>query len=337
MTYMVDTEGYDLSELADRVRTNVETTVTDFSSLKVDFTGDRTIEWQGPRGGVRQVPISEEGIQHLADHLDVPYKFLERNDDALRQLVVDELIKRRHGDFCVRWNDQGVHGFHSTHQVPFEPRQVVQVATDVMGGASEVVKLRQSTKEFSFDVVVPMDSKEGWYGDRKVNDLTGAGLRFGLDVARNLVPWVQPYTYRLVCTNGMELPDDGLKLDARGKTVETVMDELEAMAQRAFGRLEHEINAFYSLRDQRLDNAEQTLIRIAAERGMSDRIMNGIMRRIPELETDDVTMFDLVNLITNEANRPGVTDRVARQLQQVGGGVVLDHSARCAHCASRLN
>jgi hypothetical protein len=48
-------------------------------------------------------------------------------------------------------------------------------------------------------------------------------------------------------------------------------------------------------------------------------------------------MFDLVNLVTNAANEPGVSPRLRSQLQRVGGTVVTQHHARCGHCQSRLN
>lgn len=333
--FMRETAGITVEELVEQVGDNAETSVTDFSRLSVDMTEERVIEWRDSQGATRQVPISEEGLHHLAAHLDVPFKFLERQDPEFRQMIVNGLIQRNHGEFCVRWNDSGVKGFHGLHQELFTPRQVARVGSNVIP-AADVVNLTHTPKLFTFDLVVPVDH-EGWGGDRKVGDLTGAGLRFGLNVERNLAPWVQPWSYRLACTNGMEFFDPELRLDARGKTVEEVMDDLEDAAARAFGRVEHQIEAFYAMRSERVSNPERTLLRLATERGISERVATGMMRRIPEMELEEVTMFDLLNLLTNEANNPAISVAHARQLQQAGGGVVSDHAARCAHCQSKLN
>jgi hypothetical protein len=45
----------------------------------------------------------------------------------------------------------------------------------------------------------------------------------------------------------------------------------------------------------------------------------------------DISMFDLANLITNQANI-APTSGSSRRLQQAGGSLVNDHAARCPSC-----
>jgi hypothetical protein len=49
-------------------------------------------------------------------------------------------------------------------------------------------------------------------------------------------------------------------------------------------------------------------------------------------------MFDVVNLMTNQANNPSIDVRSStrRNLQRAGGNIVTDHAERCGTCHSRL-
>lgn len=173
-----------------------------------------------------------------------------------------------------------------------------------------------------------------------MGDLTRGGIRVGMDSKHNLAPWVQPYQYRLACTNGMETMDAGLRVDARGSSVEEVLAEFEAAADRAFRRVEDEIAAFYEMRNQRVANPERTLIRMAQERGLPDRTVVTLAERVPSMIGEDgsASMFDLVNLLTNQANDPRIRNRAGarRTLEQVGGSFVTEHKERCSHCQHAL-
>jgi hypothetical protein len=151
---------------------------------------------------------------------------------------------------------------------------------------------------------------------------------------------VQPYAQRLVCTNGMVSTDPSLKVDGRGKDVSEMLAHLEAQAQRAFARMEHEIDAFYDLRNQRVVDSSQTLLRLAREQGLPERIVFALIERMPVLvdDTQDVSMFDLVNVITNHANAPELIGKAKpqRALEAVGGQIILSHAERCPRCHSAL-
>jgi hypothetical protein len=151
---------------------------------------------------------------------------------------------------------------------------------------------------------------------------------------------VEKYTYRLFCTNGMSMPDATLKIDARGETVEDVINQLEEMAQRAFGEVEGDIAAFYDLRNVAVDNPEREIRRIVREAKLPDRTLREMIDRVESDDLpDDPSMFDIINVVTNMANNPLIRNKTGarRALETVGGNIVVDHAARCGHCRSRLN
>lgn len=327
-----------LSGLADTVNDTSEATQIAVSTIDFNLDADEpTLRL----GGV-EVPATRTGLESLAGFMKVPAPFLLDLPRDEQQYILSRVKDRVGQAVSVRYTPQGVTGAYTPGQTPINPRRIVEVAMHVMDPASQVIEYRNTSDEVFFDVTVP--HTEVRTGDPQVNDLTAAGLRFGQNRARNLAPWVEEFAFRLVCTNGMELPDSGLpRIDARGNTIEEVMAALEARAQEAFGRVEARIAAFYDLRNQRIEgDVSQALLRVAQEHGLPDRTAMTLVRdRLPAAiaEGEAATMFHLVNLITNEANNPAIASRhtTRRAMEQAGGVAITDHHDRCTHCAQRLN
>lgn len=300
--------------------------------------------------GTREFAASDDGILAIGNWLDVPTPFLKRMDADLKQPLLNAMLHRKPANIVAKVTDTELRALKDLNNKDIEPRRVVETAARVIGSDAEVVGWQRNSDLFQFDAIVPADATYGIGGDpnslvtdargNRVGDITRGGLRFGMDVRRNLAPWVQPYSFRLVCTNGMEMRDDGLKVDARGNSVDEVLAELEAAAQRAFSRVEADISHFYDLRNTRIDNPERHLLRLAAERNLPERSRNRIITRIPSIvdESGSCSEFDLVNLITNAANDPSVTRWGARrELEQFGGQIVSTQVDRCGTCQGRLN
>jgi len=331
-----------VSELGDIIDPlSGEVVVVSPNAVSVDFVEDRTIRLN-TSASTLEMPMTEQGVKALSKWLDVPFKFLERQDGDLKQHIVSSLIRKTSGDVAFEFNDQfGLLDARDPNALVISPRRYVEIASRVLSPDADVVEVNVSPELVQFEVVAPQNFERGWGGDREVGDFTVGGVRMGQNRKQNLAPFVQPYLYRLVCTNGMETRDDLLKVDARGQTVDEVLMSLEMQARQAFGRVESEIASFYSLRNERVSDPTQTLIRMAGEAGLPDRTVLAIAERLPESVEDanNVTMFDLINSITNAANDPAIRNRVAirRTMEQAGGQQVTSHIARCGHCRSRLH
>jgi hypothetical protein len=115
-----------------------------------------------------------------------------------------------------------------------------------------------------------------------------------------------------------------------------VLADLEAQARIAFAAAERDIDHFYSLRDQQVNNPERALTAMARERDIPNRSLIRLLAQAPTLENP--TRFDIVNLVTNLANDPAIANDGGRQLlERVGGSVVMDSQARCPHCEQGLH
>jgi hypothetical protein len=260
----------------------------------------------------------------------------------------------------IRMGDGGVAEVREAGRNPIDPVNLVTIAQRVLKHDDAPVQRVIRGNDFGFDVHVPFDSSTGVGGDpdsqvampeslrgyswnsktpistnARVGDVTAGGLRFGVDLKHGLTPWVQPWMFRLACTNGMETTDEGLRVEGRGQSVEEVMAQLEIEAERAFSRVERSIEHFYNLRSQPVENPERVLRRLAEERGIPTRSLGRLETLAPTLEAP--TMFDITNLVTNLANSPSMRNDGGRLiLERAGGAVINDEAIRCEHCQQRV-
>lgn len=329
-----------LDDVREALDDKAETITCINTQVVLDLTAD-----DGPKVGFGdttkfEVPATETTISALGTWLDVPSKFLNRLDADMQQHLLTGLLRQNPGTMLIRFNDDdGIVEVRDPSTRVIDPRRLVDVASKVVSPEVQVTDFWNGD-DFRLDVVVPEGFDRGIGGDPQVGDITQGGIRLFQDRKHNLAPGVSPFFRRLVCTNGMEMMDEGLRVDARGQSVEQVLAEFEAAAERAFSRVEADMEAFYELRTQRVANPERAILRLAEEHGLPDRTAVRLAQRVPAYVQDDGTasMFDLVNLITNQANDPSIRGRsgVRRNLESVGGNIVVAHAERCGHCLSKL-
>lgn len=337
----------DIRERLDEVAGG-ETISARSSEIAVDLTSDHP----SIRVGSREVPATEDGLIALASRLDIPKPFFSKTIAAmpeLRQTLITGMLSHAAaGDVhSVTLDDaRGILNISAQGARQVDPRRIVDVASRVIDPEARVLGyIREPNKVFRLDVLVPQDFDRGTGGDKRVGDLTHAGLRFGMDLRSTdqfHSPEVSLLMYRLICTNGMERIDEtNFSPDARGSSVDEVLAEYEEMADRLFRRAESEIATFYAMRDERVEDATQAILRVASENGLPERVANSIALRVPSMERaneDFISMFDVVNLVTNAANDPAMRRETGRRsLERIGGRMVDDHANRCRTCASRLN
>lgn len=288
-----------------------------------------------------EVHFDSKSYQPIAKWLDVPYKFLERQDAEFQQVILDRLLARAKGEMTFEYVEHGILDIRSPNVSVIDPRRIVGVASEVISPEAQVIEVHHTSEWLQFDAIVPENFDQGWGGDPKVGDITGGGLRFTQDRKRNLAPSVSSFFYRLACTNGYETYDERHKIDARNLTTDGILQDLEAKARVAFGSIEADIAALYELREQPVPNPSQAILRLGDEAGLPARMNNAMAKRVSEVIEDptQATMFDVINLMTNQANEPGIASRlrVRRTLERAGGAQVSEHISRCRSCSSKLN
>jgi hypothetical protein len=285
--------------------------------------------------GQHEVQATDTGKEALARFLGIPVRFLLSVPADEQQYMFDRRIERSGEQDLVTWfTSDGVDEVLPASKQRIDPIQIAQAVAGIMPIESMVRDAWQNPNDLRLDVFVPEGFDRGWGGDRKVGDITAGGVRVSQNRKQNLAPGVQPIAYRLACTNGMEIEDLGLKIDARGMDVDEVMAEFSIEVERAFSRVEHDIEAFYAMRSQKVaDDRTGVLRRVSLDAGLPARVVGILEDLMPTRLSSgtDISMFDLANLITNQANI-APTSGSARRLQQAGGSLVNDHAARCPSC-----
>ena len=302
--------------------------------------------------GKKSFPATPTALGEFTDLLQIPTAFFKRAtekvdgavlDPVLNQMLANTLLK----DAKVRTKGGFIQEVSEWGKASIEPHQIVKAASNVFGADSPIERLVDTPAFFGFDVRAPEGGGSGVVENgtalnsegNRVGDVTTGGVRLGLNIKQGLAPTVEEYLYRLVCTNGMVRPDSGLKVDARGQTVEEVLMEIEGLAELAFSRAERSIQHFYDLRQQRVSNPERAIRTLAREQGIPNRSMVALLDLAASEEMpDDASMFDVVNLVTNFANSPQIRNDGGRTLLEgAGGAVVADHAARCGHCQQKVH
>lgn len=324
-----------------RPGTSVRAINTNVSVALLDREEDaRTITINNP-GGVIEVPATQTSLEALGGWVGIPKSFLMRQGTELQQYMLNYLLAHQADEGIFRVSsDYGLLEVRAPEQKVIEPRSIVEVLMRSIDKEAEVVDFWSTPDDFRLDTIVPADFDRGIGGDPQVGDITRGGVRVMQNRKQNHAPQVSEFMYRLECTNGMEAVHTDLHIDARGETVEDILIAIEAAAQRVMGRIEQRIEHFYALRAEMVPDASQMLDRIAKEEGISDRVLGDLIDILPEIKDEDgsVSLFALVNLVTNFANEGSIDRRAGarRVLELAGGSVVVDAADRCLYCQSRL-
>ena len=331
-----------LAQLRASFDADVQTEMVMAEAIEIDATEDLVVRFPTFGGTKYEVPLTPVSLEHLADWVKVPHPFMKRVDRDVQQYLLTTLLARQPGEVLVGFNpDTGIQAMRGPGQHYVDPRRVVDVATSVLGEDATVIDGWRSPKEYRFDVVVSPESSFAIGGDLQVGDITRGGLRFGQDTQHNLAPWVEPFLYRLQCTNGIEVADHVKAFDLRkAETTDEIIDALELAAHQAFGDIEHKINSFYDLRNRHVGDANQMLLRIGQEQGVAPKVLHETIQRLPAMveDTSNASLFEIVNALTNAANEESIIDRpnVRRKIERAGGEVINDHARRCPRCQSSL-
>jgi hypothetical protein len=299
--------------------------------------------------GEHEVPATKTGLEAIGSYFGVPTKFLTRIERDEQQFVLERRIERaEESNLTVHWSSDGIIDVIKASSQRLEVGEILDSVAEVMPENSLVVEWINTSEMLFLDTIVPVDFDRFTGGDRKVGDITNGGLRIFQDRKRNLAPSVQPFLFRFGCTNGMQVSDSGLKIDARGAETFEILGDLRAKSRQALDGLMHSIDAFYELRSQKIgEDRTGVLHRLVRENDFPARTVVALEDALPGYLTadfgvdnaDEATMFHLVNLLTNAANNPDIagSHNSRRRLESIGGDLVNDHIARCGFCHSRLN
>ena len=213
---------------------------------------------------------------------------------------------------------RGVTSVAEPHGAWFSPLEVFDIVAKELGGGVEDVKLDKKGLHMRFvgDYCTEPPKKAG--------DVSHAGLV----VKMNGNVKIGPYSYRMVCSNGMMRMYEKLELvDTR----DMITMAVRSACQAQYAASRELTDQFIGLDTSPFTgNREQTLIQLGHQSGLPARFVTKALERLPELP-EDATMYDMVNIITQMASELRQPEKV-----QVRAGRLVnflaDKPAFCDHC-----
>lgn len=165
-------------------------------------------------------------------------------------------------------------------------------------------------------------------------DITRSGLLFRGNPLNNTPPEILPYSFRLVCTNGMTSKQERTRINVVGHNVDDVLEQIEFEAQRAFEFAERINHRFADLVSHRVDPVVAMNNLLIANR-IPVRLRQNMLDEAANLTEEFHTMYDVLNIFTRYATGQYDPDR-RLELQNIGGNIALSEHLNCTRCGSEL-
>lgn len=330
-----------VSELQNILGTSQPTLQIPLSDLHIQDDGS-VIEFKD-REDVALDALAERA---LAKHLGVAPTYLERCPGDLKAANLNYWL-RQHKDaqavLTMTSTGDLIDVYGPEKRVIPIPR-VGQIITRVFEPEDEITVLHRDEKRFHIDIKTEQHVEvpgDGTDFRPEVGDITHGGLRLMIpaDLSQEK-PSLEPYLYRLVCSNGMSQMSDSAVIHLKGMTVPDILDEIESRAEEILGDLPATLGDYSSLADIPLNgNILQIIRSLGQEHNLSprviDKVMDAALQIAPEREP---SLYDLAQTFTQVANG-SVAYGTSIALQRLGGHIMelpqqLDN--RCGTCAHIL-
>lgn len=174
----------------------------------------------------------------------------------------------------------------------------------------------------------------------KVGDLSAGGVRVVIQPGKpERAPFVEENWWRCFCTNQMTRRITGSQINLRGRTVPEVLDEMEKVARTVFEGLEESSRAILHSAQTPVPGATSDFLRqVARERGINAATILLLQERAASLPADP-TVYDVTQIITALANEENLPVLTRRNLQMIGGDLIVDTDRmvhRCGQCERPL-
>lgn len=168
----------------------------------------------------------------------------------------------------------------------------------------------------------------------RVGDITRSGLLYRGNPLNPVPPIILPYSYRLWCENGMSSREDKEPIKVTGHTVDDVLEQIEAQAERAFTMAERMNQHFADLVAHRV-NPVVAMNNLLIAHKVPARLRENMMAEASALTEEFHTMYDILNIFTRYAT--GQHDPNRRlDMQVIGGDIAMSEHLNCNRCGSVL-
>lgn len=314
-----------------KIQTPIESVSVKLDYLDRKITMDLNVEGQ-------DVYVDEHVQQRLLRMAGLSRKFLENcdNDVDLAQRAVDQgihALRKSNNKYLGigTVNDSG-----RSRAVSIDPQEK---AIDTMSMVEVWNAIRDEERLIGISEVT--DLNKGHFEIRCVNSNTfsprsevGDIVHSGVKISVNGSVTMNPYCFRLRCTNGMQSYEEGDTIKASMESPEDIRNTFRDLSERSLSFTQ----TFTQTSDIVVPNATEYVMRALRIAGASAALRAKVSDRLIE-EAPNSTLYEILNIITAIGrDKSADSPRARNRLEGVAGRVLAMQAgaARCSKCDSRV-
>ena len=332
--------GRSLPQLAaeiERRRTAKHDFLVDTAHLKMQTTE------KGPMLAFEDASFCVNPLAHrqIGDRIGIPAKYYDRMlNDAPELLLgnVNHWLAASPEERLIRTLDGHVRAFLSNRYQRIDNEAVAEFILPVLSDVPDIqfVSTEVTSSRMYIKAVTPRVSDEVTVGDEVQAGVIVSNSEVGLGAIT-----VSPLVLRLVCSNGMALPDKTYRKSHVGARIakdENIIELLSDEAKRADDRaillkmrdvvraamdesvFKRTVNRLRDAKATKLEGDPVAAVReLAAKTGLDKTEETGVLRYL--IEGGDLSQYGMIQAVTRYAQEPSDYDR-ASELEYLGGRIL---------------
>lgn len=275
--------------------------------------------------------------ERLSSFLKLPNSYLGKCPPALQQSNLNYWLNNNDGEASFYTQENRLVGV-------YDPNKTALPLTTYLGAIdraflphNEVVKFVAEPEYLHVDIVTDAEVEVLGDGSERrpaVGDITKAGLRIIAHPDVDKPPVVSTYLHRLVCTNGLSVPEIAGKITLRSKSPEDIASELENVMVGMIADLQTRLDDYARTAEIPIvGETSHFLYNVATERNLPRAVMNRVIDLGSNLG-ENPTIYDVTQIFTEVANED-ISYRSQLALQGIGGDFVGNTDEmlrRCENC-----
>lgn len=330
--------GLTIAELASRVKANQtlkHDLIADTRAVTMRIDDDKapSLQIETDRFGV--MPIAHDQI---ASRLNIPARYYARMQADAPDLLADNVnhwFRNSPEKRMIRTLGGDVRAFLSNRYQRIENEEIANVTLPILADVPDLrfISTQVTDARMYIHAVAPRIT-----GEVNVGDVVQAGIIISnSEVGLGSVS-IKPLIYRLVCKNGMIMPDGKFTARHVGAKIDNSQDLWSDEAKRADDRaillkvrdvvrailsekvFTENLDKMRALTERRLTGNPVKAVEVLAQKvGASEAEHGDILRSL--IEGGDLSAWGLLNAVTHQAHTAKSYDR-AVELEQAGGALV---------------
>ncbi len=293
--------------------------------------------------------VTDHAHRQIGSRLKVPAKFydrLRRDHPALLDWNVNSLMQAEPEKRMVRTLDGHARAFLSDRYFPIDNDQVAGALLPVLHKVGKSAGLEIASCNVTHDRLTIKATFPKIRGEVGVGDVVEAGVLVTNSEIGTGSYAVRTLVHRLVCSNGMVLPDRSFRRNHVGRQLggdgmgmeiyrrETIAADTKAMmlklqdvvaAAANSAKFAESVDRMRDAAGRKIERAVGEIVEVVQDRyALSDAESAGVLNHLAQ--GGDLSQWGLLNAVTRQAQDVDDYDR-STQLEHVGG-MILDLSSR---------